>query len=187
MRLTRLYTRAGDDGKTRLADGRRVDKDSLRVTAYGHVDELNSVLGVVLATGVVPRLQRELDRIQNRLLDLGGDLATPRDADVDFEVPRIGPEAVRSLEELIDELNEATGPLENFVRPGGAPGAAALHVARTVCRRAERAIIGLARDEDVGDAVIPWVNRLSDLLFAMARYENHERGVPEPLWEPAAD
>lgn len=187
MRLTRLYTRAGDDGQTRLADGRRVGKDSLRVAAYGDVDELNSVLGMVLASGVVERLRVEIEALQNRLLDLGGDLATPRDAEVSFHVPRIAADAVRCIETLIDELNDATGPLENFVRPGGAPGAAALHVARTVCRRAERTVIALAREEGVGDAVVPYLNRLSDLLFAMARYENHERGVAEPLWEPSRD
>lgn len=183
MRLTRLYTRAGDDGTTRLADGRSVAKDSPRVHAYGEVDELNSALGSALAVGVVDRLREELETIQNRLLDLGGDLSTPRDAEVSFHVPRIDADAVRRLEELIDELNEATGPLENFVLPGGAPGAAALHVARTVCRRAERTAVALARQEDLGDAVVPFLNRLSDLLFAMARYENHERGVAEPLWE----
>lgn len=187
MRLTRLYTRAGDDGNTRLADGRRVAKDSPRVEAYGCVDELNSAIGMAMAVGLVDRLREVLDPIQNRLLDLGGDLATPRDAEVEFEVPRITDADVSRLEPLIDEFNEATGPLENFVRPGGAPGAAALHVARTVCRRAERAVVTLAGEEDIGVAVVSYLNRLSDLLFAMARFENHERGVAEPLWERADD
>lgn len=183
MRLTRLYTRAGDDGNTRLADGRQVAKDSPRVGAYGCVDELNSALGVALAAGLSERLAGELSRIQNRLLDLGGDLATPRDAQVEFEVPRLTREDVSALEPLIDELNEATGPLENFVKPGGCEGAAALHLARTVCRRAERATVTLAGEEEIGDAVVSYLNRLSDLLFAMARFENHQRGVKEPLWE----
>lgn len=187
MRLTRLYTRAGDGGTTRLADGREVPKDSARVAAYGCVDELNSAIGVALAAGLDRRLAPELEQIQNRLLDLGGDLATPRDVEVSFAVPRIDAEAARRLEPLIDELNAATGPLENFVRPGGSPGAAALHLARTVCRRAERAAVALARSEDIGDAIVPYLNRLSDLLFAMARYENHARGVDEPLWERAPD
>ncbi len=187
MRLTRLYTRNGDSGTTRLANGVDVRKDSLRVTAYGEVDELNSQIGCVLAVGIVPRLSVELQRLQNELLDLGGDLATPLDAEIDFAVPRIQSTQVARLEASIDELNEVTGDLQNFVVPGGSPGSAALHVARTVCRRAERAVVALAAEEDLGEVLIPYLNRLSDLLFAMARYENHERGVAEPLWEPAVD
>ncbi len=187
MRLTRLYTRNGDGGTTRLADGTDVRKDSPRVVAYGEVDELNSHIGSALAIGVVPRLSVELQRLQNELLDLGGDLATPLDAQIDFAVPRIQATQVARLEASIDELNEVTGDLENFVLPGGASGAAALHVARTVCRRAERAAITLGAEEEVGDVVIPYLNRLSDLLFAMARYENHERGVSEPIWTPSGD
>ena len=185
MRLTRLYTRNGDGGTTRLATGIDVRKDCPRVVAYGEVDELNSHIGSALAVGVVLRLSVELQRLQNELLDLGGDLATPLDAEIDFAVPRIQATQVARLEASIDELNEVTGALENFVLPGGAPGSAALHVARTVCRRAERAVITLAAEADVGEVVIPYLNRLSDLLFAMARYENHERGVAEPLWKPA--
>lgn len=184
MRLTRLYTRAGDAGRTRLADGREVDKDDLRVEAYGTVDELNSQIGLALAVGVVAELAAELGRIQNVLFDVGADLATPRDREVPFPVPRARPEHVAALEARIDEFTEATGPLENFVLPGGSPGAAALQVARTVCRRAERVVVTLARHEDVGPAVVPYLNRLSDLLFAMARFENQRRGVAEPLWQP---
>ena len=187
MRLTRLYTRTGDAGTTRLADGSEVPKDHPRVAAYGGVDELNSCLGMALAAGLAPRLAEWLPRIQNELFDLGADLATPREAEVEFPVPRLDADCVVALERAIDELNEVTGPLENFVLPGGSAGAAALHVARTACRRAERDVAALAREADLGKAILPYLNRLSDLLFAMARYENEQRGVPEPQWRPAAD
>jgi len=186
VRLTRLYTRAGDEGTTRLADGTEVAKDTPRVAAYGAVDELNSALGVALAGALDGRLAAELCRIQNELFDLGGDLATPREPEPAFEVPRLTPDRVERLEGVIDELNEATGALENFILPGGATGAAALQLARAVCRRAEREAVTLAREADVGVAVV-YLNRLSDLLFAMARYENHARGVTEPLWQPGAE
>lgn len=186
MRLTRLYTRTGDDGSTRLADGAEVPKDSPRVAAYGTVDELNSVLGLALAGPLDARLATELGRIQNELFDLGGDLATPRESEPGFEVPRLTQERVDRLEALIDELTAVTGPLENFVLPGGTPGAATLQLARAVCRRAERHAVSLAREAETG-VVVPYLNRLSDLLFAMARYENHARAVAEPLWQPGAD
>jgi cob(I)alamin adenosyltransferase len=183
-RLTRLYTRAGDGGTTRLAAGTEVSKDSARVEAYGTVDELNACIGAALAIGLCERLDRELTAIQNRLFDLGGDLATPHGEDLEFEVPRIAAQHVEALEKLLDELTEAVGPLENFILPGGSSGAAALHVARTVCRRAERRVVTLARDEDLGEHILPFLNRLSDALFVMARFENRERDVAEPLWQP---
>lgn len=187
MRLTRLYTRTGDAGRTRLADGREVEKDTTRVEAYGTVDELNSQIGVARACGLAEEIETVLARVQNELFDLGADLATPEDSEVSFPVPRIRSDQVSELETHIDRLNAATGPVENFVLPGGAAGAAALHVARTVCRRAERVVTTLGREETVGAAILPYLNRLSDLLFAMARFENHSRGVAEPQWEPAAD
>lgn len=183
-RLTRLYTRAGDDGSTRLGSGTQVPKDSLRVEAYGCVDELNAHIGVAIAVGVGERLADTLARIQNELFDLGGDLATPAEDEPGFSVPRIEERHVKALEAVIDELNDEVGPLENFVLPGGSRGAAALQVARTVCRRAERRLISLSREEEVGDRVIPYLNRLSDALFVMARYENRRSGVAEPLWNP---
>ena len=112
------------------------------------------------------------------------DLATPESENPEFDVPRIGTEQVNKLEVLIDELTEVVGPLENFILPGGSPGAAALHVARTVCRRAERRVVSLAREENVGADMVPYLNRLSDALFVMARFENREAGVEEPLWQP---
>ena len=134
--------------------------------------------------GCVERLSGELRLIQNELFDLGADLATPATSQARHPVPTVEPRHIEKLEGLIDEFNEVVGPLTNFLLPGGAPGAAQLHVARTVCRRAERAATTLAREETIGPTVLRYLNRLSDALFVMARYENHERGVPEPLWEP---
>lgn len=183
-RLTRLYTRKGDDGRTALSTGTRVPKDDPRVEAYGTVDELNAQLGVSISSGVCRRLRQELAAIQNRLFDLGADLATPASDNPEFEVPRLEVEHVVALEALIDELNESVGPLENFILPGGSPGAAALHLARTICRRAERRVVTLAHDGDVNDAAFAYLNRLSDALFVMARYENLQSGTAEPLWRP---
>ncbi|MGV3518341.1 cob(I)yrinic acid a,c-diamide adenosyltransferase [Luteitalea sp.] len=181
-RLTRIYTRKGDDGTTGLGGGQRVAKDALRVSTYGTVDELNSVIGVALASGLVPRLAQTLPVIQNELFHLGSDLCFLEDDKATYRIPQIEPRHVEALETLMDELNDVVGPIENFVLPGGAPGAAHLHVARTVCRRAEREAITLAHEEPVGAFVIPYLNRLSDALFIMARYENHQRAVPEPIW-----
>jgi cob(I)alamin adenosyltransferase len=183
-RLNRIYTRTGDEGLTGLGGGQRVHKDSARVEAYGTVDELNSQLGVALAIGLCDRLEAELPRIQNELFDLGSDLATPAVSQARHPVPTVEPRHIEKLERLIDELNATVGPLENFLLPGGSAGAAQLHVARTVCRRAERAATRLAREEAIGPTVLPYLNRLSDALFVMARFENHERGVSEPLWRP---
>ena len=182
-RLTRIYTRKGDDGTTGLGGGQRVPKDAVRVATYGTVDELGAAIGVAVAQGLAPRLADVLPAIQNELFHLGSDLCF-LEADKDrFKLPQIEARHVAALERLIDELNDVVGPLENFVLPGGSPGAAYLHVARTVCRRAERDAITLARDEAVGPFVIAYLNRLSDALFVMARYENHARGVTEPVWE----
>jgi cob(I)alamin adenosyltransferase len=183
-RLTRIYTKTGDEGMTGLGGGKRVPKDSRRVEAYGTVDELNSQLGVVLTTGLSERLVTELALVQNELFDLGADLATPADSQARHPVPTVQTRHIERLEALIDELNDVVGPLANFLLPGGSPGAAQLHVARTICRRAERVTTALARDEAVGPTVLPYLNRLSDALFVMARYENHVRGVAEPLWDP---
>ncbi len=185
-RLTKIYTRTGDEGLTGLGGGQRVPKDSRRVTTYGTVDELNSQIGVALATGLCERLAAELPLIQNELFDLGSDLATPAESQARHPVPTVETRHIEKLERLIDELNEVVGPLANFLLPGGSLGAAQLHVARTICRRAEREATGLARDEAIGPTVLPYLNRLSDALFVMARYENHEAGVAEPLWRPGA-
>ncbi|HEX5045267.1 MAG TPA: cob(I)yrinic acid a,c-diamide adenosyltransferase [Candidatus Polarisedimenticolaceae bacterium] len=182
-KLTRIYTRAGDDGSTSLGGGRRTPKDGPRVSAYGTVDELNAVVGAALATGLVPRVAEELRRVQNELLHLGADLCTPEEDKVRYPVPVLEARHVEALERTMDELSAQLGPLQNFVLPGGSPGAALLHVARTVCRRAERDAVALAREEAVGDQVVPYLNRLSDALFVLARWENRERGIAEPLWD----
>jgi cob(I)alamin adenosyltransferase len=148
------------------------------------VDELNSQLGLALAGGLCERLQATLPGIQNELFDLGSDLCFLEEDKLKYKLPEIGERHVEKLELLIDELNEVVGPLENFILPGGSIGSAQLHVARTVCRRAEREATTLIRQEAIGPWVLAYLNRLSDALFVMARYENHQRQVAEPLWQP---
>ncbi len=185
-RLTKIYTKTGDAGTTALGGGQRVPKDTLRVAVYGTVDELNSQIGVALAYGLCERLQTVLPAIQNELFDVGSDLCFLEADKVKYKLPQIEERHVKKLEDLIDELNEVVGSLQNFILPGGSPGSAHLHVARTVCRRAEREATTLARNEGIGPQVLPYLNRLSDALFVMARFENHQRHVPEPLWQPGA-
>ena len=175
-RLSKIYTRTGDDGTTGLGDGSRVGKDSLRVEAYGTVDELNSSLGVLLA---VPGLPREvsacLTEVQHELFDMGGELCIPGHR-------AIREEQITRLERTLDEFNEALPPLKEFILPGGGAAAAACHLARTVARRAERRVVKLAREETVSAEVGKYLNRLSDLLFVIARVlARHERGT-EVLW-----
>jgi cob(I)alamin adenosyltransferase len=185
-KLTRLYTRKGDEGETSLGGGQRVPKDSLRVAAVGAIDELNASLGVALAHGLAPRLAKVLPPLQNELFHLGSDLCFLEEDKAKYPLPQIEARHIDHLEALVDEFNAAVGPLRNFILPGGSVGAAHLHVARTVCRRAERAVVSLARQEPVGEFALRYLNRLSDLLFAMARYENKQRGVDEPLWDSKA-
>ena len=181
-RLTKIYTRGGDQGLTALGSGTRVPKDALRVQAYGTADELNSQLGVAVAGGLCERLATLLPTIQNELFHLGSDLCFTEEDKRKYNIPLIEERHVTALEELIDELTAVVGPLENFILPGGSLGAAQLHVARTICRRAEREVVTLGREEAIGPYVLQYLNRLSDALFVMARYENHMRGMPEPLW-----
>lgn len=185
-RLTKIYTRKGDQGMTGLGGGQRVAKDSLRVHAYGSVDELNSVLGVALAQSLCPKLMQVLPTIQNELFNLGSDLCFIEEDKATYAIPQIELRHIENLEHLIDELNAIVGPLENFILPGGALGAAQLHVARCICRRAERDVVALSHTEKLGPHVITYLNRLSDALFVMARYENHQRHIPEPLWNTSA-
>src|SRR5437870_2726354 len=168
-RITKVYTRTGDDGTTGLGGGQRVRKDSLRIGAFGTVDELNSQLGLAIAAGLDPRLDEALATIQNELFHLGSDLCVPEEDKVRLPVPKIEARHVEKLEKLMDELSADLPALENFILPGGAPGAAALHVSRAVCRRAERETLRLSREETVGPFVIAYLNRLSDALFVMAR------------------
>ena len=188
-RITRVYTRTGDDGTTALATGERVRKDSLRIAVCGTVDELSSQVGVALALGVGDRLAPELRRIQNELFHLGAELATPsreNRENVERRGPSIDDRHVVALERLMDSLGEALAPLENFVLPGGSPAAAQLHVARAVCRRAERELVRLALEERVGGASQRYLNRLSDALFVMARFENLEGGYADVIWDSRA-
>ena len=183
-RLTKIYTKKGDDGTTGLGGGQRVPKDALRVEAYGTVDELNSHIGVALAFGLCDRLTDVLTSVQNELFDLGSDLCFVEEDKARFPLPQMEERHVVRLENLIDEMTAETGALQNFILPGGSVGAAYLHVARTVCRRAEREVATLAGEEGVGPYVLSYLNRLSDALFVMARYENAETDTPEPLWQP---
>lgn len=185
-RITRVYTRTGDDGTTGLAANQRVPKDSARIESYGTIDELSSTLGATLACGLDRRVAVALGRIQNELFHLGSDLCVREEDKVHLKMPVIEERHVLALEELIDELTAELGPLANFILPGGSPGAAHLHVARTVCRRAERHLVTLSRQEAIGPHVLPYVNRLSDALFVMARYENLKKGVPDILWDSRA-
>ncbi len=185
-RLTKLYTRKGDDGMTALGSRTRVSKESLRVSAYGTVDELNAFIGLAVAHELAPRLAETLPIIQNELFHLGSDLCFTEEDKIEYNIPQIEKRHVQKLEQLTDEFSEIVGPLENFILPGGAVGSANLHVARTVCRRAERVTVALTREEAIGEFVVPYLNRLSDALFAMARYENYFREVQEPLWDSLA-
>lgn len=182
-RLTKIVTRQGDNGNTTLSGGQRVAKDSLRVSAYGTVDELSSQIGVAIAVGLDQELEKYLREVQNELFHLGSDLSFLEEDKVNLQIPHIEERHLVKLDQIVDKLAKKTGALDNFILPGGTVGAAHLHVARTICRRAERAVVTLSHQEKVGSMVIPYLNRLSDCLFVMARYENKQKGVPEPLWD----
>jgi cob(I)alamin adenosyltransferase len=185
-RITKVYTRTGDDGTTALGGGQRVRKNSLRINAYGTVDELNSAIGVAMTTGLEGSIRDNLGRIQNELFNLGSDLCILEEDKQAMPVPVIEQRHVDSLESIMDSLSEELPPLENFILPGGSGGAAQLHMARTVCRRAERDLVGLSAQEAVNPVAIEYLNRLSDALFVMAHYENLKKGVPEVLWDSRA-
>ncbi|MCB1559508.1 MAG: cob(I)yrinic acid a,c-diamide adenosyltransferase [Xanthomonadales bacterium] len=175
-RLSKIYTRTGDTGTTGLGDGSRVPKDSARVDAYGTVDELNSCIGAVLAETIPDDVRRALVAIQHQLFDLGGELCIPGHAAIDDD-------DVSALEQRLDALNADLPALREFILPAGGRAASACHVARTVCRRAERCVVSLARDEDVRPQVVRYLNRLSDLLFVMARTLARFEGGSEVLWQ----
>ncbi len=185
-RLTKIYTRTGDDGTTGLGSGTRVAKSDLRIEAYGTVDELNAELGVVRAGGPDADIEAVLARVQNDLFHAGSDLCFPEAEKADLQVPGVEQRHVDWLEQGIDQWNAELPPLENFILPGGAPPAAALHVARTVCRRAERSVLRLREREPIGPFVLVYLNRLSDALFVLARLQNLRSGVTEPTWDSRA-
>jgi cob(I)alamin adenosyltransferase len=182
VQLTRIYTRGGDKGQTSLSSGKRVPKHDARVAAYGTVDEANAAIGLV-RLHCSPEADELLARIQNDLFDLGADLATPHDAELEYEPLRIVDSQVAWLEAQIDRLNADLEPLKSFVLPGGSPASAYLHLARTIARRAERETTALAEREAIGEATIRYINRLSDLLFVMGRHEN-DQGRMDVLWVP---
>jgi cob(I)alamin adenosyltransferase len=192
LRITRVYTRAGDDGTTGLVGGRRVPKDDPRIEAYGTVDELNAVVGLARTFNrrgrgperEIAEIDGILRAVQNDLFEVGADLAT-RAADRWEGMRRLGDDDVRRLEEWCDRLNADQPPLEEFILPGGGPVGAFLHQARTVCRRAERCVVTLVATEEVGSGCLRYLNRLSDLLFVLGRWAARAHGEPEHQWERA--
>jgi cob(I)alamin adenosyltransferase len=177
----KIYTKTGDEGETGLFGGGRVSKDSLRIEAFGTVDELNAHLGMVRSMNVPADIDAELARLQGELFVLGADLATPADSTAK-KIRRIGLSEIERLEKVIDVFESRLTPLRSFILPGGAPFAAQLHVARTACRRAERHAVRLARAEKVGPIPVKYLNRLSDLLFVLARTANMRAGASETPW-----
>jgi cob(I)alamin adenosyltransferase len=193
IRITRVYTRAGDDGETALVGGKRVGKDATRIEAYGTVDELNAVIGLARvfnadasaesgANAAKAQLEEILKRLQNELFDLGSELATPADA-VYEGMFRVGAADVKALEKIIDDCQRDLEPLDSFILPGGGRVSAFLHQGRTVCRRAERIVLRLGREEKLSAWPLRYLNRLSDLLFVLSRWIGKQSGEQEYLWE----
>jgi cob(I)alamin adenosyltransferase len=181
VRLTRIYTRAGDGGETSLGDGSRVSKLDCRISSFGTVDELNSTIGVVLAGDLPAPFRPVLERVQNELFDVGADLSVPWGI---ADRLRVTQELIDALEADCDRFNAELPELRSFILPGGTESAARLHVARTICRRAEREVIAGAEEVELNPLVLPYLNRLSDLLFILARAANAHAGEDEPLWRP---
>jgi len=189
IRITRVYTRTGDSGETALVGGKRVAKDGLRIEAYGTLDELSSIVGLARVfngeggeSKARTRIEDILKRLQNELFDLGSELATPMEAAYEGMF-RVAEGDVTALEQIMDECQKDLAPLDSFVLPGGGKVAAFLHQARTVCRRAERIVLRLGRDEDIGPWPLRYLNRLSDLFFVLSRWVSKQNGEAEILWE----
>jgi len=178
----KIYTKTGDKGETGLFGGQRVWKDDLRIEAYGTVDELNAVMGVALVEVKSEEISQSLSRIQNELFLLGSDLATPFE-EVKVKIKRIDNVHIKILEDEIDLFEEKLEELRNFILPGGSKGSAYLHLARAICRRAERHVTSLAKSIDIGSEVVIYLNRLSDLLFVLSRYENKLNKIPDTIWK----
>jgi cob(I)alamin adenosyltransferase len=178
----KIYTKTGDKGETSLFGGKREPKDSLRITAYGTVDELNSILGVCRAFNTVQQVDIILEELQHDLFTLGADLATPLDVQ-SRSIKRIQSNDIARLEEHIDTIDPTLEPLKNFILPTGNKSASLLHYARAVCRRAERLVTQLSKQETIGEHPLIYLNRLSDLLFVMARWVNSMSNTPETKWE----
>lgn len=178
----KIYTKTGDSGSTGLFGGERVDKDDARVDGYGTVDETNAAIGVARAAGLTVEIDAVLAAVQSDLFTLGAELACVPGHEARLRLALLGAPDIERLERAIDAAEEGLAPLTSFVLPGGTPGAAALHAARTACRRAERRVVALRRSSPVRDEVIVYLNRLSDLLFVLARRANHAAGVPDVPW-----
>ncbi len=186
VRITRITTKTGDDGTTGLGDGSRVPKHAGRIEAYGEVDELNASVGLAVCADVSGPVAAVLIRVQNDLFHLGSELCFPPEAASKVEIPRIEERHVDALETDMDALGSGLAPLENFILPGGCEAAARLHAARCVCRRAERRVVELAAAESVGEHSVRYLNRLSDLLYVLARVENAHAGVEDVTWDSRA-
>ena len=181
--MMKIYTKTGDQGETSLYGGQRVLKDHLRIEAYGTVDELNSVLGIALCQIKDTEIRGVIGNIQHDLFIVGADLASPADLNKGQSVMRIGQEKIEWLENQIDTYDAKLPELKHFILPGGTTGAAYLHLARTVCRRAERKVSTLGKSIEIGTNILVYLNRLSDLLFVLSRYENYVNGTPDIKWE----
>jgi len=179
----KIYTGFGDEGKTRLYGGQIVDKDNLRVEVYGTIDELNSVIGVVVTHIENKRLIEDLQDIQNRLFEISAELATPEAGNINSEDPVINNQNIKEIEKKIDNLDNQLDPLKNFILPGGSQGASFCHLARTICRRAERTLISLNKVELINSRIIVFINRLSDFLFVVARFINKEQNIDDLPWK----
>lgn len=177
----KIYTKTGDHGETSLFGGQRVSKNHSRIDAYGTVDELNSILGIARSADPVLEIENILDSVQHVLFVLGADLATPPEKN--SRIQRIGNKHVQTLEEAIDQLEKPLEPLKSFILPGGSECSARLHHARTVCRRAERICFSCRQSEIISDEALIFLNRLSDLLFVMARYQNKSVGIEDVKWK----
>lgn len=181
LSMARIYTKTGDKGYTSLIGGKRVPKSSLRVNAYGDVDELNSFLGLCIASMDDEQVKDTLRSIQNELFILGSDLAEPEPSSA--SIPRVNQSMVKRLEEIIDRYEEEVGHINYFILPGGSKEAALLHVARSIARRAERSIVSLSEHEQINKDIIPYMNRLSSLLFVLARLMNKRKGLSDVAWK----
>ena len=178
----KIYTKTGDAGQTSLFGGDRVSKDNLRIEAYGTVDELNAFLGLAVHHCISPDLTARLERVQGELFQVGADLATPAQAKTSY-ITRLDATPIQRLEKEMDEWETLLPPLTQFILPGGSQAGAVLHIARTVCRRAERRAVALSQREEINPHVIIYLNRLSDWLFMLARLANHRQNMPETPWQ----
>ena len=183
LRITKVFTKKGDKGTTRLGGGQEVAKDSTRILAYGTVDELNSVIGIAISFEPSVDVRNALTKIQHELFTLGGDLCVLEDDKQKWQMQQIEATDVDAMEKLMDRLNKELKPLEDFILPGGTKVSAFLHQARCVCRRAESLVVRLSKEEKLGESVLKYLNRLSDTLFVLARYENFKNGLDDVYWQ----